>query len=79
MHWGLLIFGLLLAGSAAADPAPARQLYTRKCAACHQLYDPARYSAADWDRWLNKMQRKARLNDDQVEQLRSLHTPAPPP
>ncbi len=66
-------------GAAGDPPSPARQLYVRKCAGCHKLYDPARYSEADWDRWLGKMQRKARLNDDQVDQLRSLHAPAPAP
>ena len=71
----LLLPGLLLAGPVQADPA--RQLYVRKCAACHKLYDPNRYSAADWDKWLAKMQRKARLNDEQIEQLRSLRPATP--
>lgn len=77
MHWRLILFAVLVAGTGQAAPDPARQLYVRKCAACHKLYDPARYSEADWDKWLGKMQRKARLTDAQVDQLRTLH-PAPP-
>jgi hypothetical protein len=81
MHRLLPILGLLLAapafGAAGDPPSPSRQLYVRKCAGCHKLYDPNRYSAEDWDKWLGKMQRKARLTDSQVEQLRALHPATP--
>lgn len=81
MHRCLPFLVVLLAapalGAAGDTPSPARQLYVRKCAGCHKLYDPARYSTEAWDKWLGKMQRKSRLSDAQVEQLRTLHPGTP--
>jgi hypothetical protein len=73
----VLLAGLMCANAAIAETSPARQLYVRKCAGCHKLYDPSRYNEADWDKWLGKMQRKARLSDAQVEQLRTLRPATP--
>jgi hypothetical protein len=72
-----LLAGLLCANAVIAETSPARQLYVRKCAACHKLPDPSRYRSEEWDAWLGKMQRKARLNDEQIEQLRSLRPATP--
>lgn len=57
----------------AADVSPAdtlaagRKLYVAKCARCHKLYDPNKYSDAEWDKWMAKMTRKAKLKPDQAE------------
>ena len=45
----------------------ARKLYLSKCAKCHKLYDPARYNDADWQSWMTKMAKKARLNSEQAD------------
>src|SRR5262245_28873621 len=56
----------------ASSPDPliaTRKLYLNKCARCHKLYDPAKYSDADWQDWMTKMSRKAKLNPAQKETL----------
>ena len=72
--------GLLLAVTAAGcagssrstlpepDPlAAGRKLYVAKCAKCHKLYDPNRYSDEAWRGWMRKMSRKARLKPAQEQ------------
>jgi len=49
--------------------AAGRALYLNKCARCHIFYHPARYNAADWEMWMNKMSRKARLEPVQRQVL----------
>jgi hypothetical protein len=63
------------------DPAIAgRKLYVAKCARCHRLYDPGKYSDAEWRQWMVKMSRKARLKTGQEDLLAryvaTLRTPA---
>ena len=55
-------------------PSPAgseqvRKLYLGKCAKCHKLYDPAKYSDAEWEKWMEKMGRKSKLTPDQQREL----------
>lgn len=50
----------------AEEEAKARKLYVGKCAKCHKLYDPMRYSDRDWEVWMNKMTRKAKLSPTQA-------------
>lgn len=47
----------------------ARQLSLVKCVRCHKLYNPARYSDAEWQSWMAKMGRKARLKSEDAELL----------
>jgi hypothetical protein len=47
----------------------ARKLYNAKCAKCHKFYDPANYSAEDWNMWMMKMSKKAKLKPAQTELL----------
>ena len=68
----LYVIGLALAGvgvpTRAAEicsDALARKLYTGKCARCHKLYNPAQYSDEQWQVWMDKMSRKAKLKPDQ--------------
>jgi hypothetical protein len=49
----------------------ARTLYIAKCTGCHKFYPPANYSAADWEVWMRKMSRKARLHPEQDALLRA--------
>ena len=78
MRWICSILLLVLAGCAvrasasasARDPlAEGRRLYVAKCAKCHKLYDPARYSDQEWKSWMLKMGKKAKLKPQQQEDL----------
>ena len=51
------------------ETAAARKLYVAKCAKCHKFYDPAKYSDEDWEMWMKKMSRKARLKPEQAQML----------
>jgi cytochrome c5 len=63
-----LVFLALL--SVAATPEDSgRKIYTGKCARCHKLYDPTNYDDAAWDKWMQNMKSKAKLNDQQYRQL----------
>jgi mono/diheme cytochrome c family protein len=58
----------------ARDLSPAgnsagQKLYVAKCAKCHKFYDPAKYSDADWEMWMTKMGKKAKLKPDQQEDV----------
>jgi len=59
----------LCQGTLAVEPAPGKKLYTAKCARCHPFYDPAKYDEERWNTWMEKMRRKAHLNDEQYKQL----------
>lgn len=76
----LCVLGMAFAGCsgpARASAAPAasdevtvaRKLYAAKCAKCHQLYDPAKYTDAEWTKWMGKMSRKSKLKPEQQEML----------
>jgi hypothetical protein len=47
----------------------AQKLYVAKCAKCHKLYEPGNYTDAEWQSWMAKMTRKARLKPDQAKLL----------
>ena len=68
---------LLIAPETAAS---GRQLYVNKCARCHKFYDPAGYDAAEWDSWMTKMSKKAKLKPEQTavlaQYLAAFRTPA---
>ena len=51
------------------DLQAARKLYNAKCAKCHKFYDPANYSAEEWNVWMAKMSKKAKLKPNQKELL----------
>jgi len=42
-----------------------RSLYVNNCASCHQLYLPNKYNNKDWSFWLDDMQPKAKITDNQ--------------
>jgi hypothetical protein len=51
------------------DSAAGQKLYVAKCAKCHKFYDPAKYSDADWQMWMAKMSKKAKLKPEQEQVL----------
>jgi len=63
------------AGLQTEDLVNAKALYVAKCARCHKFYDPAHYSDSEWQSWMSKMSRKARLQPEQ-EQLLSRYLQA---
>ena len=52
-------------GLSEADFEKARHLHLLKCAKCHKLYDIHDYEKPAWDQWMEKMKKKARLNEEQ--------------
>ena len=57
-------------GLAHGAERPVKELYLSRCSRCHKLYDPRDYDAARWDYWMEKMKKKARLNDPQYQAIR---------
>jgi Dihaem cytochrome c. len=55
--------------SPSSDKRAGQKLYVAKCAKCHKFYDPAKYSEADWQIWMTKMSKKAKLKPEQEEIL----------
>jgi hypothetical protein len=47
----------------------ARKLYMIKCTKCHKLRDPADYDDDTWAAWMEKMRKKAHLNDEQFKSI----------
>jgi hypothetical protein len=53
------------AGFSAAEVKEAGKLYTGKCMRCHKPYEAKAYPQAEWDAWMVKMRKKARLGPEQ--------------
>ncbi len=47
----------------------ARKVYVAKCAKCHRFYEPNDYTNAEWQVWMEKMNKKAKLKPDQATLL----------
>jgi len=58
------------AGLSPAELRKAQKLEKRKCYRCHKPYDPRDYPSEDWDVWMGKMSRKARLKGRDEDLLR---------
>ncbi len=43
-----------------------KELYINKCAECHSLKQPEKYSADKWVKLVKVMSKKAKINDDQA-------------
>lgn len=54
---------------AAREIAAARKIYAAKCAKCHRFYDPTNYAEPDWRVWMEKMNKKSKLNAEQSSLL----------
>ena len=51
------------------ESAEGQKIYFTKCAKCHKFYEPAKYSEGDWQMWMTKMSKKAKLKPQQEEAL----------
>ena len=70
---------LWIAGEACAGAAPleltrrqtisAKRLYDTRCAKCHRMYEPREYSQEEWQLWMAKMTKKAKLTAKQEKLL----------
>jgi cytochrome c5 len=60
---------LMAAAATSGEIKKGRDVYTGKCAKCHQFYDPAAYNDFDWNHWMGRMRGEAKLNGDQAELL----------
>lgn len=74
-RWWLLVCMIEVAASGGSDLSPvelkkADKLDKQKCYRCHKPYDPRNYSTDEWDLWMDKMSRKARLKSRDEELLR---------
>lgn len=72
--WLFLACTAVWSGAAAADLtakelAAAQKLYVAKCAKCHRFYEPNTYNETDWQRWMDRMNRKSKLKPPQAELL----------
>lgn len=73
----LLVLALTLLGSSPSrggelspvDLKDARKLYVGKCAKCHKLHNPEKYSDKNWDEWMVKMAKKSKLSADEAKLL----------
>ena len=57
------------AGLSPEELKDAGKLYTTKCMRCHKSYEPAVYSQKEWDSWMGKMRKKAKLTPGQEQLL----------
>jgi len=46
--------------------ALGRKLYVNNCAGCHNLYQPERFTAKQWEKIIPEMQIKAKSNDSDI-------------
>jgi cytochrome c5 len=46
-----------------------RKFYIQKCAGCHTLYLPEKYSKAEWHHWIDKMTLKVSMDTLEKEQI----------
>jgi len=63
------LFPARAAELSAKETRSAQELYEIKCAKCHKFYNPSDYSQPEWNEWMTKMSRKARLKPAQKELL----------
>lgn len=47
----------------------ARKIYVAKCAKRHRFNEPTNYSENDWRTWMEKMNQKSKLKEDQASLL----------
>jgi len=45
------------------------KLYSEKCASCHQLYHPGKYTVAQWNSILPKMFPRAKVSNNEQQKL----------
>jgi mono/diheme cytochrome c family protein len=46
-----------------------RKLYVNNCGSCHNLYMPDQYSKKEWETVVPRMQKKAKITDQQAQAI----------
>ena len=46
-----------------------RLLYTKTCSSCHTIHLPSEYTKMQWALTMNKMQKRAKITDEQKEMI----------
>ncbi len=49
--------------------AEGKNLYNNNCAGCHKLYNPKDFTAQQWTPIMLKMQKKAKISDEEREKI----------
>ena len=49
--------------------AEGKNLYNNNCAECHKLYNPKDFTAQQWTPIMLKMQKKAKISDEEREKI----------
>lgn len=49
------------------DLKKGREAYVNNCAGCHQLHLPNKYNSKEWITNLDKMQRRAKITDEEKQ------------
>lgn len=57
------------ANASLKDLNDGRTAYINKCGGCHTLFVPEKYSANEWDKWVTKMESKAKITPLEKEQI----------
>jgi len=47
--------------------ATGKSIYEGKCGKCHKLFEPKKYNATQWTKWVNRMAPKAGLSAEEKE------------
>jgi hypothetical protein len=51
------------------DLNDGRAAYINKCGGCHTLFVPEKYSAIEWNSWVNKMEAKSKITQLEKERI----------
>ncbi len=67
MKYLLLVIFVIIVGCSASKNYISRgeELYSEKCAGCHRLYLKAELTAQEWKITMEKMGKRAKLNDEE--------------
>lgn len=58
-----------MAAELTAKLAEGKSLYENSCSRCHKLYEPKKYSQEEWKPILVRMQKKAKVDDNQMASI----------
>lgn len=74
---GVLLFTLCVSISAFAQQSnekikpendsisAGKQIFENNCGKCHTLFTPSKFNASQWGIWVNRMQKRAHITDEQ--------------
>lgn len=71
MKYLVLIFLLFVIGCAASRVylSKGEELYYEKCGGCHRLYSPNEITNEKWDKIMEEMTKRSKLEDDEKRMI----------